>query len=210
MLSASSAAGPGGQLTIDGGTMGHLFSSGRHQATGSVGGAVALFGRDVVLAGATVDASGATGGGSVRLGGDMQGGDPAVGNAQTVTVTSASTIRAGREKSGSGGQVAIWADQSTAFDGVVSARGGPAGGAGGLIDVSGQGNLSYGGSADAGARLGKSGTLLLDPKNLTISAAAGRCLPTVRPDRPASRGGWPIWLSGVGPQHRQYRGDQPQ
>ena len=177
VLSASSAAGPGGQLTIEGGSTGHLFSSGRHVATGSVGGAVALFGRDVVLDGATVDTSGTIGGGLVRIGGDVQGSNSAVGNAQTVTVTSASTIRADAQQSGNGGRVSIWADQSTAFDGLVSARGGSAGGAGGLIDVSGQGNLNYAGSADAGARLGKSGTLLLDPKNLTISAAPAGVFP---------------------------------
>ena len=177
VLSASSAAGPGGQLTIDGGSTGHLFSSGRHVATGSVGGAVDLFGRDIVLDGATVDASGEMGGGTVRLGGDVQGDNPGVGNAQTVTVTSASTIRADAQQSGSGGRVVVWADQTTAFDGIVSARGGSGGGAGGFIELSGQGNLSYGGSADAGARLGKSGTLLLDPKNLTISAAPAGVFP---------------------------------
>ena len=178
VLSASSAGWlPGGQPTIDGGNMGHLFSSGRHLATGSVGGAVGLFGQDIVLAGATVDASGQYGGGSVRLGGGVQGGNSAVGNTQTVTVTSASTIRADAQQSGNGGRVSVWADQTTTFAGVVSARGGSGGGPGGFIDLSGQGNLSYGGSADAGARLGPSGTLLLDPKNLTISAAPAGVFP---------------------------------
>ena len=177
VLSASSASGPGGQLTIDGGNTGHLFTSGRHQATGSVGGVVDLFGQDIVLDGATIDASGETGGGSVRLGGDVQSGDPAVGNAQTVTVTSASTIRADAQQSGNGGRVSVWADQTTTFAGIVSARGGSGGGAGGFIELSGQGNLSYAGSADAGARLGQNGTLLLDPKNITISAAPAGVFP---------------------------------
>jgi hypothetical protein len=177
VMSASSASGPGGQVILDGGGTGHLFTSGRQLATGSVGGAVALFGRDVVLDGASVNASGGTGGGSVRLGGDVQDRNPAVGNTQTVTVTSASTIRADAQQSGNGGQVAIAADQSTEFDGVVSARGGSAGGTGGFIDVSGQGDLSYDGSADAGAPRGKSGTLRLDPKNLIISAAPAGVFP---------------------------------
>ena len=34
MVSASSATGPGGQLTLDGGNTGHLFTSGRQLATG--------------------------------------------------------------------------------------------------------------------------------------------------------------------------------
>src|SRR5438477_495356 len=78
---------------------------------------------------------------------------------------SASTMRAGARRSGDGGRVSVWADGTMALDGGVSARGGPAGGSGGWIEASGLGGVSYGGLADAGARLGKSGTLLLDPKN---------------------------------------------
>jgi hypothetical protein len=107
----------------------------------------------------------------VRIGGDFPAREPVGQNAQTVTVTAASTIGADDQQSGSGGQVLVWSDQSTAFDGVASVRGGPAGGSGGFIDVSGHGDLSYRGSADAGARRGKSGTLLLDPKNIIISDA---------------------------------------
>jgi hypothetical protein len=177
VMSASSASGPGGHLTIDGGSTGHLFSSGRHLATGSLGGTVDLFGRDVVLAGAVVDASGEAGGGSVRIGGDFHGRNPAVVNAQTVTVTPASTIRADAQQSGRGGQVSVWSNQTTAFDGTVSTRGGQSGGSGGFIEVSGHGDLSYGGSVDAGARLGKSGTLLLDPKNIIISDAPDGVFP---------------------------------
>src|SRR5262249_16775901 len=163
---------------IDGGSTGHLFSSGRHLASGSTGGAVDLFGRDIVLVGALIDASGETGGGSARLGGEFQGRDPALGGAATLTLppatplpapTSAPTIRADALRAGGGGRVAVRARQETAFAGAVSARGGPTGGPGGFVDLSGQGNLTYGGSTDAGATSGKNGTLLLDPKNITIS-----------------------------------------
>jgi hypothetical protein len=69
--------------------------------------------------------------------------------------------------------VVVSADQAATFDGAVSARGGAAGGAGGSIELSGHGSLDYGGTADAGAPHGPRGTLLLDPKDLVISAAAG-------------------------------------
>src|SRR5262249_23083097 len=68
-------------------------------------------------------------------------------------------------------------DRSTALHGTVSARGGPAGGSGGFIEVSGRGSVSYAGSADAGAQRGKSGTLLLDPKDVTISDAPAGVFP---------------------------------
>src|SRR5262249_6778427 len=79
VTSASSAAGHGGRLTIESGATGHLFSSGSHRATGvAAGGAIDLLGREVVLVGATVDASGEAGGGAVRIGGDFQGHNPAL------------------------------------------------------------------------------------------------------------------------------------
>jgi hypothetical protein len=165
------AAGRGGAVTLDGGATGRLFSSGSQRAVGAVGGSVDLLGREVELVGARVDASGGLGGGSVRVGGDFQGGNPGVANAQSVAVAAATTIRADALRGGGGGRVIVWSDQDTAFAGVASARGGPAGGPGGFLEVSGKGGLSYGGRADAGAAAGKAGTLLLDPKDLIISAA---------------------------------------
>jgi hypothetical protein len=171
MTSAHGGTGHGGSLTIDGGGTGRLFSSGSQQATGSVGGTIDLFGRDVVLVGAMVDVSGEFGGGSIRIGGDFQGRNPAIVNAQTVTITEATGIRADARQRGDGGRVIVWSDQDTQFEGSTSARGGLEGGAGGFIETSGKGSLTYGGTADAGAAAGAAGTLLLDPKNLIISAA---------------------------------------
>src|SRR5262249_44956331 len=43
VTSADGGAGPGGSVVFDGAAAGHLFSSGRHEATGSAGGHVDLF-----------------------------------------------------------------------------------------------------------------------------------------------------------------------
>src|SRR5262249_46767134 len=153
---------------IDGGATGHLFTSGSYRATGSDGGGVDLLGREVVLDGAAVDASGFGAGGMVRVGGGYQGSNPAVAHAATGTRTSGPTIRADGLAKGDGGRVIVWSDQDTQFDGAASARGGPDGGAGGFIEVSGKASLTYAGTADAGAPAGVAGTLLLDPKNLII------------------------------------------
>jgi hypothetical protein len=181
------AAGHGGELTVDGGAAGRLFSSGVFHATGSVGGSVGLFGREVVLDGTTVDASGEADGGAIQIGGSslrtdfksvsLQEPHTDVVNSETATVTGASTLRANALSKGDGGRVMVWSDQDTHFGGSVSARGGPTGGAGGFIEVSSKGALTYGGSADAGAPAGKAGTLLLDPKNLIISAAPAGIAP---------------------------------
>src|SRR5262249_14225789 len=125
----------------------------------------------------TGDGSGEGGGGTVRIGGDFQSRKAAAGNAQAVTVTGATTLRADALGQGRGGQVRVWADQDTSFAGTVSARGGPAGGAGGFIEVSGSGNLAYAGTADAGAPAGRAGTLLLDPKDLLIRDAPDGLFP---------------------------------
>ena len=178
VVSASSVAGPGGQVLLDGGSASRLYSSGRQLATGSVGGTVTLLGRDIVLAGATVSTSGQTRGGSVQIGNDFMGANPAGAIADTVTLTSASTIQANALVSGSGGQVFIGANQSAAVDGSVSARGGPASGSGGSIDVSGQGNLSYGGMADAGA-VGEKWYAAARSQEYHYQCGPSRCLPAV-------------------------------
>src|SRR5262249_60719548 len=51
-------AGPGGSVTIDGGSTGRLFSSGRQQTTGSVGGSVDLLRREGLLVGGRRGVSG--------------------------------------------------------------------------------------------------------------------------------------------------------
>src|SRR5581483_1577910 len=97
----------------DGGSTGRLYTSGQQRATGSVGGAVDLFGRDIIFAAATADASGLVGGGSVRIGSKFPGQGPAAWNTETVTVTAASTIRADAQRAGTGGRVSIGAEEAT-------------------------------------------------------------------------------------------------
>jgi hypothetical protein len=179
------ASAPGGTITIDGGATGHLFSSGTFHSTGSTGGIVGLFAQDIELVAASLDVSGDSGSGIIYIGADnvgqisnLPGGEINLqnlphANAQTVTVTAATTLHADARIVGPGGRVIVWSDQATQFDGFVSARGGPAGGDGGLVEISGKGNLNYGGAADTSSPLGKPGTLLLDPKNLVIDAVAG-------------------------------------
>ncbi|MCZ0738611.1 MBG domain-containing protein [Phreatobacter sp. AB_2022a] len=130
-----------------------------------------MTGRDLSLASARLDVSGATGGGSVRVGGDYQGGGP-LSRAQTVTIDAGSTIRADATTSGDGGRVIVWSDGFTGFAGRISAQGGRLGGDGGFAEVSGKATLAFTGSADLRATLGRFGTLLLDPYNVTISNGA--------------------------------------
>ena len=73
--------------------------------------------------------------------------------------------------SSDGGNIYLLSEGNTTANGALLARGGEAGGDGGFIELSSEGGLSYTGSVDASAANGKTGTLFIDPKNVTISAA---------------------------------------
>ncbi|USX11601.1 filamentous hemagglutinin N-terminal domain-containing protein [Oxalobacteraceae bacterium OTU3CAMAD1] len=141
-------------------------------ATGAgQGGEVAVLGRRVALTGdARIDASGQTGGGTVLVGGDYQGGNAAVQNAETTVVGAGANIRADAVARGDGGKIVVWADGATSMAGRLSARGGANGGDGGLAESSGMQFLDFRGTADLRAPRGRMGTLLLDPNDIAIAA----------------------------------------
>ncbi len=140
-------------------------------ATGSAGrgGSVQILGERVALeSGALVDASGASGGGQILVGGDFQGKNPEIQNAARTFVGDA-TLKAGAVDHGNGGHIIVWADENTRFQGHVSAKGGAMGGDGGFAEVSGKQNLEFVGTADLSATHGKMGELLLDPLDLVVA-----------------------------------------
>ncbi len=172
--SAPSKLSNGGTVVIAGGAGGKVAVSDRIAADGGKaarGGSVMVTGRDVTLSGARISADGGAGGGSIRVGGEKQGG-PGLPTARTLTVNAATLITADATAKGDGGRVILWSDESTAFAGTIRARGGPQGGNGGFAEVSGKALLSYNGFADMRAPRGRTGDLLLDPYDLTISTGA--------------------------------------
>ncbi|MBX3490636.1 filamentous hemagglutinin N-terminal domain-containing protein [Parvibaculum sp.] len=160
---------------------GTLSAAGREE--GASGGVVLVTGEAIELTSATIDVSGRAGGGTVLIGGDVGGGRPSavastnskamphsqvISTASTVAIDEASAIDASAKLSGDGGKVVVWADGTTDFAGSIEARGGASRGDGGFVEVSGHQQLAFAGSVDAGASNGKSGTLLLDPQDITI------------------------------------------
>ncbi len=134
------------------------------------GGDITVTGEAITLTGATLNASGsgAGDGGSIRVGGDYQGGGD-LQRAQTTTVDAASVIRADGGETGNGGRIIVWSDIFTEFSGTNSARGGDLAGDGGFVEVSGKERLRYAGFTDTRAPNGETGTLLLDPTNIVVS-----------------------------------------
>ncbi len=137
-----------------------------------VGGRVHILGDKVALERATVDASGALGGGEILVGGEFQGG-PGVRSAARTFVDGASVLRADALREGDGGRVIVWSDELTGFGGLLTARGGEQGGDGGFAEISGKHGLIFRGEVDVLAARGTHGTILFDPDNITIIDGGG-------------------------------------
>ncbi|MCS6781982.1 MAG: CHAT domain-containing protein [Gloeomargarita sp. SKYBB_i_bin120] len=136
------------------------------------GGRVGITGQQIALVKSEIDASGATGGGQVWVGGDFQGKGPFPRAAYTF-ISQDTHLRADATGKGRGGQVIVWADKATDFRGVITAKGGPQGGDGGLVEVSGKQTLRFTGRVETMASQGRPGTLLLDPETLRVVAGRG-------------------------------------
>ena len=171
---ARSVGTTNGEIVLDGGEAGIVQVAGTLDASGKgagqTGGTVKVLGDKVGLFdGARIDVAGDMGGGAVAVGGDFHGAGPDR-NASATYVASSAVISADALTTGNGGQVAVWADGYTNFNGAISAKGGALGGNGGFVETSGKLHLSVGSTAtvDTSASKGTRGTWLLDPDSVTI------------------------------------------
>ena len=152
-------------VSIEGTSSGQVEISGRIDASSASGqgGSVAILGEHVALRGASVDASGAAGGGRVLLGGDYQGGN-GVRTSTSTLLDQSSSVRADATVAGAGGTVVAWSDGATRVHGDISVRG-AAGGSGGFVETSGH-YLEVARTPDVGA----GGSWLIDPFDVEIVA----------------------------------------
>jgi filamentous hemagglutinin family protein len=171
LVSASRAeVGDGGKIVFRATRQVTLEGDSRVESTGTQGGEIQILGQHVGLVdNALVDASGDLGGGTVLIGGDFQGKNPDVPNAEKTYVGGNVVIRANAIEEGDGGKVIVWADDWTKFFGSIEAKGGARGGNGGFAEVSGYNSLTFDGKVDLSAPRGIGGTLLLDPNNIIIA-----------------------------------------
>jgi len=180
----------GGQIAVT--STGDLSVAGRVSAKGRTGqgGRIDLAGKDISLTHAKVNASGATGGGLVRIGGQFRGGNanksdplyqayvgrwgalPPIAAATSVRVDAGTKIDVSARRAGDGGTAVVWSNERTSFAGEVRGTGGVNFGNGSDAEVSSKGVLDFSGHVNLKASNGPNGTLLLDPSNLTISTAA--------------------------------------
>jgi filamentous hemagglutinin family protein len=143
-------------------------------ASGNGGNIQALGVRVGVVGHGILDASGDTGGGTVLVGGDFQGKNAGVQNAEQTLIGSDGIIRADAGTTGDGGRVIVWSDQYTRFYGSISARGGSQSGNGGFVETSGHVLDALGKVAT-----GKGGNWLIDPFDLDIVDSGTTVSPTL-------------------------------
>ncbi|MES2711631.1 MAG: filamentous hemagglutinin N-terminal domain-containing protein [Pseudomonadota bacterium] len=157
-------SGTGGAVVIEG------VVEARGVAAGTRGGVIeAVADRGVVaLPGARINASGAAGGGEIAFG-QTRIGSAAPQRAARTGVAAGAELRADATVLGQGGTIIIHSTEATVMAGAVSARGGPQGGDGGFVEVSGERGFRVPGSIDVGAPLGQPGTVLFDPDQLVIT-----------------------------------------
>ena len=183
VLNANSAVvGENGRIVLKASGKSLLEAGSVTSATGAAGtgGQIQVLGEQVGLLGnAKVDASGATGGGTVLLGGDYQGKNAAVQNARQVLVGKDASVNADAIVSGNGGKVIAWGNESAQVHGSISARGGAQGGDGGFVETSGHYLAVDGIRVNTGAAHGKRGNWLLDPYDIDVVQGAGGSLANV-------------------------------
>lgn len=176
VVEATTAKVEGGKIVLSGD--GFVEVSGELDATGAeagqVGGSIEVTGDKVhVTATAKIDASGDAGGGSIKIGGDYQGGRALKTASRTLVSEGAEIAASAIGQVGDGGEVIVWADEITGFFGSIRATGGANAGDGGFAEVSGKQQLAFDGWVDLTATNGLTGELLLDPVDIVIVDGAG-------------------------------------
>ncbi|WP_070221147.1 filamentous hemagglutinin N-terminal domain-containing protein, partial [Janthinobacterium sp. HH103] len=183
VLNANSAVvGENGRIVLKASGKALLEAGSVTSAAGAAGtgGQIQVLGEQVGLLGnAKIDASGATGGGTVLLGGDYQGKNAAVHNARQVLVGKDASVNADAIVSGNGGKVIAWGNESAQVHGSISARGGAQGGDGGFVETSGHYLAVDGIRVNTSAARGKRGNWLLDPYDIDVVQGPGGNLANV-------------------------------
>ena len=140
-------------------------------STGTLGGNVEVLGNRVAVTDyATIDASGAGGGGQILVGGSSQGMNPAIQNAGSTYFGPNARLKADATTTGNGGKVVVWANDSTRVFGTISAKGGTTSGNGGYVETSSTRPLDVSGlRVDTSAFDGTAGMWRLDPSNIFVT-----------------------------------------
>jgi filamentous hemagglutinin family protein len=171
LIQAVTASMEGGRVVLKAVGDAYVEGNARIEASGTTGGQVDVLGQRVAVTDqAVIDASGQSGGGTIRVGGDYQGKNADVPNAQVAYLGNDALLKANAIDRGNGGKVIVWADDATRAFGSIEAKGGAVSGDGGFVETSGKAYLDFQAKVDTRSPNGLTGRLLLDPTNIYIAA----------------------------------------
>jgi len=184
-----------GRIILQGGDEGEVRIAGSIDASasdGGIGGVVHVLGQKVGLFdSAKIDVSGKDAG-TVLLGGDLNGQNDNIQNAEFTYVSENAVIKAdGGHYSGghgNGGQIIVFAENTTRVFGSISAKGGFVQGDGGLVETSGMLGFHVENAPDTSAMYGEAGQWLIDPYNITIGFAVNNAISGASPFTPSASG----------------------
>ncbi len=150
-----------------------VFNTGRIEAQGmdllDSGGIITILSDKINIGdGSYVTAAGDLNGGTIKIGGNYQGGN-GLPTSNMIYVSGSAILNAeSRRGIGDGGTIILWSDTNTRFYGHADVSGLD----GGLIEVSSKGTIDIGGTFDMKGHGGEDGVLLLDPTDIVISNSA--------------------------------------
>lgn len=171
----------GGRAALD--AVADLRVAGTVRAEGvqAAGGQVDLTGANIHIQDTAVaSVNGATRGGTMRIGGDFQGRDTGLREADSTRVDEGAALTADASE-GDAGTVIVWANDDTLFLGDVTASAKGAVGNGGLIEISGKLHLDFDGTVAATSVGGRAGLVLFDPGDVVIGASGSLTDPLPSP-----------------------------
>lgn len=175
---ASGLVEKGGRLVLSSGDSGTIENSGTLDASSAtgVGGDIRVEARNIrMMPASMVDASGAYGGGNIKIGGGYMGQDSSINNAENTTIAEGANLKSDATIAGDGGEIIVWSDDTTTFSGNISGVGAGENSKGAFVEVSGKDTLVFNSwNVDLrGGENGSGGTLLLDPRDINIVDSAG-------------------------------------
>lgn len=133
------------------------------------GGIIKILGNKVGLFDSSVvDVSGANNGGKILIGGDQQGLNPNIRNAEFIYLGENTEARADGLTNGNGGMIIAFAEDTARIYGDLFAQGGTESGDGGFVETSGLKGFDIIKSPEVGAVNGAAGEWLIDPDDITI------------------------------------------
>lgn len=177
-IKANAIQGRGGNIELHANTTTKVTDDGLITANAEQGGDITLLGENVGLFDqAAVAATGEKGGGRVLLGGDQEGLNSQIRNAEFAYISENSSVDTSAIHAGDGGVAIIFAEDTTRIYGNLSAKGGATEGDGGFIETSGKRGFSIANTPDVSAVKGNGGHWLIDPFDLTVGAEGDEIIP---------------------------------